>query len=209
MELKGKVAVITGGASGIGREVCRKLAEEQVRAVGVVDISDNVGSLCAEMNAGFGREVMIPFHGDTTDARFRERVFSELERRFGLVTLCVPAAGITRDRLSVKVRQKEGGFEPDIYSEEEFRRVIEINLVAPIYWAMRMIASVAMDRARKGLGRWTPEESMQSRTDFVRDVQGRFGGGPGDAGDGGRVPRCALRDDPPGLHGHGNGPGLG
>lgn len=170
MELKGKVAVITGGASGIGRAVCQKLAEEQVRAVGVVDISDNLSAVCNELNQSFGRDVARPFRGDTTDARFREQVFTDLESRFGAVTLCVPAAGITRDRLSVKVRQNNGRFEPDIYSEEDFRRVIDINLVAPIYWAMRMIASVAMQRAQRGLGRWAPEESMQGAIVLIGSV---------------------------------------
>ena len=42
MELKGKVAVITGGASGIGSATCLKLAEEQVKAIGVVDLGENV-----------------------------------------------------------------------------------------------------------------------------------------------------------------------
>ncbi|MCO6437048.1 MAG: SDR family NAD(P)-dependent oxidoreductase [Phycisphaerae bacterium] len=170
MELKDRIAVITGGASGIGRAVCRKLAEEHVKAVGVVDISDNVGAVCAEMNAGFGRDVLLPYRGDTTHADFREHVYTDLEQRLGPVTLCVPAAGITRDRLSVKVRQDNGTIKPDIYSEEDFRRVIEINLTAPIYWAMRMIASVAMDRARRGLGRWVPEETMQGAIVLIGSV---------------------------------------
>ena len=40
-------------------------------------------------------------------------------------------------------------------------RVIEVDLLAPIYWAMRTIASVAMDRSRKSLKKWFHEELVQ------------------------------------------------
>ena len=38
----------------------------------------------------------IPFQGDTTDEKFRASVFDSISRKYGPVTLCVPAAGITR-----------------------------------------------------------------------------------------------------------------
>ncbi len=161
MELKDKVAIVTGGASGIGRTTCLKLAEQRVKAIGVADLSDKTESICAEMNAELGREVLHPFRGDTVDGAFRESVFEQMEERFGAVSICVPAAGITRDRLAVKIDDGNGTPELKIYAEEDFRRVLDIDLIAPIYWAMRTIGSVAMDRTRRGLGRWRPDESNQ------------------------------------------------
>jgi 3-oxoacyl-[acyl-carrier protein] reductase len=170
MELTGKVAVITGGASGIGRSVAMKLAEENVKAVGIVDLTDNMDIVCEEMNRTIGREVAHPFRGDVVDSAFRERVFADMERRFGPVSLCVPAAGITRDKLSVKVVQNNGTAGVHIYDEDDFRRVIDVDLIAPIYWALRCVASVAADRAKRGLKQWVPEESMQGAIVLIGSV---------------------------------------
>lgn len=170
MDLKGRVAIITGGASGIGLAVCRLLAAEEVKAVGVVDMVDYVESFCDEINQELGREVLVPYRGDVTDGAFRESVFADMEKKFGPVSLCVPAAGITRDRLSVKVDQRNGSSTANIYSEDDFRRVIDVDLVAPIYWAMRMVASVAVDRAKRGLSQWAPEETMQGAIVLIGSI---------------------------------------
>ena len=170
MELKGKVAIITGGASGIGSATCLKLAEEQVKAIGVVDQMDDVEDICREADHQAGRELFIPFRGDVVDSSFRERVFAEMESRFGAVSLCVPAEGITRDRLCVKVYQNNGWVTPSIYSETDFRRVVDVDLVAPIYWAMRTVGSVAVDRAKRGLKEWSPEESVQGAIILIGSI---------------------------------------
>ncbi len=170
MNLKGRTAVITGGASGIGSATCQLLAEEAVKAVAVVDITDSIEEFCDGENKKIGREVLIPFRGDVVDSTFRERVFTEMEQRFGAVSLCIPAAGITRDRLAVKIHQTNGSVLPNIYSETDFRRVIDIDLIAPIYWAMRTVGSVAVDRARRGVKEWSPEESMQGAIVLIGSV---------------------------------------
>jgi len=170
MELKGKIAVITGGASGIGSAVCRQLAAENVKVIGVVDQIENLAEICTAANRELGGELMIPFQGDVVDSSFRERVFTDMEKRFGAVTLCVPAAGIIRDRLSVKVHKDNGWVTPNIYSETDFRRVIDVDLIAPIYWAMRTVASVAIDRAKRGLRAWRPEESVQGAIILIGSI---------------------------------------
>jgi NAD(P)-dependent dehydrogenase (short-subunit alcohol dehydrogenase family) len=170
MNLNNKVAVITGGASGIGQATALELAKEQVRAIGIIDFSDRTESICKAMNAEAGRDVMFPFRGDVVNAEFREHVFQTMESRFGPASLCVPAAGITRDRLAVKLHPVNGSVKHDIYSEDEFRRVIDVDLIAPIYWALRAVASVAMDRAKRGLKQWTPSESMQGAIVLIGSV---------------------------------------
>lgn len=170
MNVQDKVAVITGGASGIGRATCQLLARERVKAVGVVDMIPDIEEVCAELNREAERDVMLPFRGDVVDAGFRERVFSTLEQKFDRVSLCVPAAGITRDRLAVKLEQINGTVKPDIYSETDFRRVIDVDLVAPIYWALRTVASVAMDRSKKGLTKWSHEQSVQGAIVLIGSV---------------------------------------
>ena len=170
MYLKGKTALITGGASGIGRAVCLKLAEEEVKAVAVVDIGENTNAFCRETNAELGRSVFVPYIGDVTDSHFRESVFDDVETKFGPVSLCVPAAGITRDRLSVKVEYNNGSTRPNIYDEGDFRRVLDVDLIAPIYWAMRTVASVAVDRVKRGIKQWAPEESVQGAIVLIGSI---------------------------------------
>jgi NAD(P)-dependent dehydrogenase (short-subunit alcohol dehydrogenase family) len=75
------------------------------------------------------------------------------------VQLCVPAAGITRDRLAVKIDKETS--RADLYPIEDFQTVIDVNLIAPIYWALETVASVAEDRVKRGLGRWEPSEGNQ------------------------------------------------
>src|SRR5690606_14647007 len=168
MEIKDKVAVVTGGASGIGRAVGAELARRGVRRVGLVDISEQVGEAAEAVNRGAGRDVAVPFRGDVTVEAFRTHVFAELCGEAGTVSICVPAAGITRDALAVKVDKETG--KAAIYPIERFRQVMEVNLIAPIYWAMQTVACIAEDRARRGLKRWTPGERVQGTIIFIGSV---------------------------------------
>ncbi|RJP36227.1 MAG: SDR family oxidoreductase [Phycisphaerales bacterium] len=170
MDITNKVAVVTGGASGIGQATCSRLARDGVRAIAVVDVSPATAAYCEEVNGRLGQETLFPFSGDVVDAAFRERVFTEMEERFGWVQLCVPAAGITLDRLGVKIAQQNGTPRLDIYSEADFRRVLEVDLVAPIYWALRCVGSVAIQRARRGLKQWVPEELVQGAVVLIGSV---------------------------------------
>jgi len=170
MILENKIAVVTGGVSGIGQATAMALARESVRVVALVDQGEQTERLAESMNKEVGRDVMVPFRGDVVDPEFRNHVFDSLEKEFGPVTLCVPAAGIVRDRLAVKIRQFNGALRPDIYSEVDFRRVIDVDLIAPIYWALRCVGSVALDRARRGLGQWHPDESMQGAVVLIGSV---------------------------------------
>lgn len=168
LDLSTKVAVVTGGAGGIGRATAIQLALEGVKAVGVVDFSESVEAFVNEANKRLDRDVMVAFRGDVTDSAFRKSTFRTLEQQFGPVSFCIPAAGITRDKLAVKVDKSTG--DAEIYSEEDFRRVVEVDLTAPIYWAMETIASVARDRVKRGLKKWEPGEGVQGAVIFIGSV---------------------------------------
>jgi 3-oxoacyl-[acyl-carrier protein] reductase len=159
MKIQGKVAVVTGAASGIGRAVARELAQRGAAAIGVVDLTECIASMSSELNAGCGREVAVPFQGDVTDPAFRGHVFDAMVGSRQRVSIVVPAAGITRDALAVRVDKTSG--EASIYSEDLFRQVLDVNLVAPIYWVLEMMARIAEERHRQGLGRWQPCEEEQ------------------------------------------------
>lgn len=168
MEIKNKVAVVTGAGSGIGRAVSEELAHNEVKALALVDITDDVKTTAAEINKDFGREVAIPFQGDVTNGDFRHEVFEHMSKEYGIVSICVPAAGITRDALAVKVDKETG--KSKIYEIEKFRQVTEVNLLAPIYWALEMVAWIAEDRAAHGKRQWHPDETVQGTVIFIGSI---------------------------------------
>jgi NAD(P)-dependent dehydrogenase (short-subunit alcohol dehydrogenase family) len=85
-----------------------------------------------------------------------------------MVNICVPAAGVTRDALAVRFDKQANRIA--VYPLETFRQVVEVNLIAPIYWALEMVAGVAEERRRRGLKRWEPGEALQGAVVFIGSV---------------------------------------
>lgn len=168
MEIKNRIAVVTGAASGIGRAVCETLAVQGVKAIGMVDMSEEVSAAADAINQNTKKTIAVPFVGNTTDQKFRADVYDQLSRDHGVVSICVPCAGITRDALAVKIDKESG--KAIIYPEEKFRFVIDVNLLAPIYWAMELVARIAERRSSLGLKQWRPEEHVQGTVIFIGSV---------------------------------------
>src|SRR5262245_4290340 len=169
MKIEGKVALVTGAASGIGEATARELADRGVKAVALIDRSAHATQVARSINEAAGRPVAEAFVGDAADPDFRARVFEQVRARHGVAHICVPAAGITRDALAVKVDRETG--KAAVYPLQTFREVTEVNLIAPIYWALEMVAHIAEDRRRRGLGRWEPaEEKLWGTVVFLGSV---------------------------------------
>jgi 3-oxoacyl-[acyl-carrier protein] reductase len=158
MKIEGKVAVVTGAASGIGEAVARELARRQVKALLAIDRSPGVVQVARMINEVVGRPVAEAMVGDTSDAEFRSQFFAQVVAKHRMCNILVPAAGITRDALAVKVDKESG--KAVIYPLNTFREVTEVNLIAPVYWALEMVARIAEERRRRGLGRWEPDEKL-------------------------------------------------
>jgi NAD(P)-dependent dehydrogenase (short-subunit alcohol dehydrogenase family) len=86
--LEGKVAVVTGGAGGIGRETVRRFAEEDAR-VCVVDLADGPANEAADEIGG------LYVHADVTDPDEVQRMYAETAERFGGIDVLFNNAGIS------------------------------------------------------------------------------------------------------------------
>lgn len=160
--------MVTGAASGIGRAVAVELAHRAVKTIAIVDLTQDVSDLADQLNSSTKRQIALPFVGNTTDEDFRRLVYDEIQKHHGIVQICVPAAGITRDALAVKVNKETG--KAEMYPLETFRFVTEVDLIAPIYWAMEMVARIAEDRHRRGLRRWEAKEGVQGTVIFIGSI---------------------------------------
>ena len=78
MEIKDRVALVTGGASGIGRSVSFELAQRGVKAIAMVDLTDDVKIAAEQVNNEVNAEIAIPFQGNVTDENFRQEVYATM-----------------------------------------------------------------------------------------------------------------------------------
>src|SRR2546426_6024927 len=120
MKLKDKVVVVTGGANGIGRALCRRFAAEGARGVVVADVEAEAAAVVASEVAGIAV---------ATDVRREEdlkRAVARAEQVYGPVDLFCSNAGIVT----------HGGVDvPD----NEWERIWEINVRAHIYAARAVL----------------------------------------------------------------------
>src|SRR3954470_1744467 len=111
----GKVALVTGAASGLGAESARRLAREGAKVV-LTDLSADAGQAVADEIAAAGGTAVFFSHDVTDEARWGEVVAATLER-FGRLDVLVNSAGIA-----------SGGEAILEATLESWRRIVGINL---------------------------------------------------------------------------------
>lgn len=91
-QVNGKVAIVTGGARGIGAACARMLAREGAKVV-VTDIDDNEGQALVDGLRKGGGEAMYLNQDVAVEGRWPE-VIAEVEKRYGRLDVMVANAGI-------------------------------------------------------------------------------------------------------------------
>ncbi len=114
-KLDGKVAVVTGGTSGIGRAAALGLAEAGAD-IAVLGKSQNPEETCQAIRA-LGRKAM-PFQGDICSGSFIDKVVREVLARLGHIDILVNSAGMQIRTPSVD------------FAEGDWDKVIGLNLTA-------------------------------------------------------------------------------
>jgi 3-oxoacyl-[acyl-carrier protein] reductase len=120
MRLEGKVALVTGGAAGIGKSTAQVFAREGAKVV-ICDVSEELGS---ELVKTLGPDASF-YKVDVTNRADVQKWVDEVVARYGRVDILVNNAGITRDAQFVKM--KDGELVKQM-SEEAFDLVISVNL---------------------------------------------------------------------------------
>lgn len=150
------VAVVTGGASGIGHATVRRLLDNGW-SVAVVDANQ---AALAEAEAQFAGEDCVFLRADITDEEEVAEAFDRAAETLGAITGLVTSAGIARD---VPVEQT---------SAELFRQILDINLVGSF---------ICVNAARERMGRDLSVVTISSIS-ALRANKGRVAYGASKAG---------------------------
>ena len=113
-DLTGRVALVTGASSGIGRRFARLLADSGARVVAGARRLDRLDELVAEIAAAGGEALAVPL--DVADEASVIAVFDAAEERFGPVDTVVANAGASRAASALGI------------AAEDFDAVVAVNL---------------------------------------------------------------------------------
>lgn len=113
MRLKDKVAIITGGARGIGKATAELFTKEGAKVIiwDMMDLGEETAQQLRE--AGYSAEFMKL---SVTDFPSLEQAANEIAEKYGKIDILVNNAGITRDKTMAKM------------SHFEWQQVIDVNL---------------------------------------------------------------------------------
>jgi NAD(P)-dependent dehydrogenase (short-subunit alcohol dehydrogenase family) len=133
VDLRGQVALITGGGRGIGREIALGLARVGAAVAVVARTPEQIEETVDLVGRQGGQAIAIP--ADVTDQCAVERVVAEVERQLGPIDLLVNGAGI--------VGVVGGVAEVD---PVQWWRVLEVNLRGPFICARAVLQGMLSRR---------------------------------------------------------------
>lgn len=117
VDLNGHVAIITGGAMGIGKAIATTLAANDAQ-VAIVDIAWEAAQRTAREIVDQGGSC-VALQGDVTDAERMKRVAEEVSERFGHIDILVNNAGINTSGGRVPIHE---------YSMLDWERILAVDL---------------------------------------------------------------------------------
>ncbi len=129
IDLKGKVALVTGAGQGIGASVAVELAKAGADVVVLdlkIDADHNVCKAVREQGVE-----CLAVSADVSDEKSVENAFAAVKEKFGRLDILVNNAGITKDALSHKM------------SLEQFNKVLDVNLTGTFICAQKAMAMMA------------------------------------------------------------------
>ncbi len=137
--LEGKVAVVTGGANGIGRATVDTLIDNDAH-VAIVDIDTQAGMRTTEEIKEMGGTCLF-VEGNVTDAAQMEDVAAQIAAHFGKIEILVNNAGINTRTDRVPIHQ---------YTLEDWQRIVEIDLTGVFKTSRAVIPYIFKSHSRSG-----------------------------------------------------------
>lgn len=132
-----KVAFITGGSRGIGKEIAKKFTKNGYNLViNYVSEKTDVVKLGSELNQNGSVEVLC-VKGDVTDFAICEEMVKKAVEKFGKIDVLINNAGITKDNLLMRMK------------EEDFDKVINVNLKGTFNMTKNVISYMMKQRNGK------------------------------------------------------------
>ena len=113
-KLEGRIAVVTGGARGIGKAICERLAAEGA-SLAIVDIMQEVADETAAEFKAKGIKA-VAFAANVAKPEDADKAIKSVIDEFGRIDILVNNAGITRDTLMMRM------------SEADWDLVMDVNL---------------------------------------------------------------------------------
>jgi NAD(P)-dependent dehydrogenase (short-subunit alcohol dehydrogenase family) len=132
--LEGRVAVVTGGGSGIGRAICLRFAREGARVAVLSNVEQEVQRVADEARR-LGRDARA-WTVDVTDAPAVRALADEIHAAFGRTDILVTSAGVMGERSSITDTSDEG-----------WRKTIEVNLNATFYCIKAFLPKLTQQRS--------------------------------------------------------------
>ena len=140
MDLKGTVALVTGGNGGLGQRICHALAKEGVHiAVMYAQSRDQAEDVAIELKSKY-QIAAAAFQCDITDTAAVARLVSAVTKRFGRLDILINDAAYNK---AIPFSDL------DNLTEFEWDKILAVNLTGP----MRMIKAVAPVMKAQGQGR--------------------------------------------------------
>jgi len=132
--LNGQIALVTGASRGIGRAIAMELGTLGAKVIGTATSAEGAAEIQRELDAagiaGLGATLNV------TDPVACGTLTAEIEKGFGAVSILVNNAGITRDNLSMRMK------------DDEWDAVIDTNLTA--VFCLSKLVMRGMMKARHG-----------------------------------------------------------
>ena len=134
--LKDKVAIITGGNSGVGAATAKKFAAEGAKVVITARRANMLEEVAEEIRAAGGEVLTVP--SDISKSEDAARVVAETLEKFGKIDILINNAGVLDNGLKAI----------DSFTEDDMNRVIDINTKG----TMTMMKAVTTEMAKTGYG---------------------------------------------------------